>query len=159
MSLGTVLKAARGRRSMRLVGEAAEISTAYVQKLERDQVETPSPNVLYRLAGVLDVPYSQLMQEAGFVVPRGQVPKGLPGAGPKAVVIDADVAAKIEAVSVGAVHAQLDRMTEARDLCKRQFASLERRHLNLLAWLRDEHPDVYANVCALGDQDSSGAGS
>jgi len=57
-------------RSLRDVAEDAEISASYLQKIERGQVKSPSPNVLYTLAGKLAVPYSELMRLAGYVVPR-----------------------------------------------------------------------------------------
>jgi HTH-type transcriptional regulator, competence development regulator len=57
-------------RSLRDVAEDAGISASYLQKIERGQVKSPSPNVLYTLAGKLAVPYSELMRLAGYVVPR-----------------------------------------------------------------------------------------
>jgi HTH-type transcriptional regulator, competence development regulator len=47
----------------------AEISTAYLQKLESGAVQQPSPHVLHRLAKVLEVPYSTLMSLAGYLLP------------------------------------------------------------------------------------------
>src|SRR4051812_24784253 len=71
MTLGKQLHEVRRVRDMTLkaVADAADISTAYLQKLERDEVRTPSPHILYRLAEVLRVPYPQLMALAGYVVP------------------------------------------------------------------------------------------
>ncbi len=71
MTLGEQLHQVRGIREMSLkaVADAADISTAYLQKLERDEVKTPSPHILYRLADALRVPYTQLMTLAGYVVP------------------------------------------------------------------------------------------
>jgi transcriptional regulator with XRE-family HTH domain len=84
MTLGEQLREVRGIRDMTLkaVAEAADISTAYLQKLERDEVKTPSPHILYRLGEVLRVPYPQLMALAGYVVPstnedRKQEPQNL----------------------------------------------------------------------------------
>lgn len=59
--------------SLRDVAEKAGISAAYLQKLERGQVQGPSPNVLYALARALNTQYSGLMRMAGYVVPRGSV--------------------------------------------------------------------------------------
>ncbi len=56
--------------SFRAVAEPAEISIAYLQKLEAGDVQQPSPNVLHRLAQVLEVPYAGLMGLAGYVVPE-----------------------------------------------------------------------------------------
>ena len=55
--------------SLRDVAEKAEISPAYLQKLEKGQVQGPSPHVLHSLAEQLRVPYSNLMGLAGYVVP------------------------------------------------------------------------------------------
>jgi len=66
-------------RSLRQAAKSADISASYLQKLERGEVKNPSPNVLSDLAKELDVPYSQLMRLAGYVVPTGQksrVPEG-----------------------------------------------------------------------------------
>lgn len=49
---------------------ASDISAAYLQKLERGQVEEPSPRILHRLATQLDVDYRRLMTLAGYEVPR-----------------------------------------------------------------------------------------
>src|SRR6476620_2094551 len=72
-NLGQRLKEVRELRghSLRELADKAGISASYLQKLERDQVQSPSPNVLYALSKELKVPYSQLMKRAGYVVPRG----------------------------------------------------------------------------------------
>lgn len=72
-ALGDQLRAVRQMRglSLKAVAEPAEISTAYLQKLEGGEVNQPSPNVLHRLAGVLEMPYGTLMELAGYVVPQG----------------------------------------------------------------------------------------
>lgn len=56
--------------SFKAVADPAEISIAYLQKLEAGDVQQPSPHVLHRLAHVLDVPYATLMQLAGYVLPE-----------------------------------------------------------------------------------------
>jgi HTH-type transcriptional regulator, competence development regulator len=70
-TLGEQLREVRGLRklSLKSVADPAGISTAYLQKLERDEVKSPSPHVLHRLAEVLRVPYPRLMELAGYVVP------------------------------------------------------------------------------------------
>lgn len=70
--LGDRLREVRRVRGLTLkaVAEPAKISIAYLQKLEGGDVQQPNPNVLHRLAGVLDVPYSLLMELAGYVVPE-----------------------------------------------------------------------------------------
>lgn len=66
--LGETLKATRLLRGLSLAqtAERAQTSTAYVQKLERGEVSSPSPHRLRNLAAALDVPYSDLMRLAGY---------------------------------------------------------------------------------------------
>lgn len=70
--LGDQLREVRKIRgmSLRAVAEPADISIAYLQKLEGGDVQQPSPHVLHRLARVLDMPYGTLMELAGYVVPE-----------------------------------------------------------------------------------------
>lgn len=69
--LGDALRRARAMKalSLKAVAAPAEISPTYLQKLERGEVNEPSPHILYRLAEQLDVPYADLMRRAGYVVP------------------------------------------------------------------------------------------
>lgn len=73
-SLGDQLKAVRQvlGLSLKVAAERADISTAYLQKLEGGEVGQPSPHVLHRLAAVLDVPYAQLMELVGYIVPEAE---------------------------------------------------------------------------------------
>jgi len=68
VQLGNELHTAReqARRSLRSVAREAAISAAYLQKLERGAVASPSPNILGRLADVLGIDYARLMWAAGF---------------------------------------------------------------------------------------------
>lgn len=60
-------------RSLADVAAEAEISPAYLQKLEAGGVKQPSPNVLFKLARALDLQYDELMRLAGYVAPaRGR---------------------------------------------------------------------------------------
>lgn len=70
--LGTQLRAIRDlqQKSLNAVAKPAGISAAYLQKLEQGEVQTPSPHILHRLAEVLNVSYQDLMQLAGYIVPR-----------------------------------------------------------------------------------------
>lgn len=70
-TLGSRLRRARGERSLASVAGPAQITAAYLQKLERDLVKQPSPNILYALSEELELPYDELMESAGYVVPRG----------------------------------------------------------------------------------------
>ena len=67
-SLGSVLRQARGVRKLSAVdvARAADISAAYMSKLENDAVKKPSPQVLHRLSEALAVPYSELMRLSGY---------------------------------------------------------------------------------------------
>lgn len=71
-TLGSRLRQVRSRREQSLshVAKAAEISTAYLQKLEVGDVRNPSPKVLHSLSEVLDIGYSELMRLAGYIVPN-----------------------------------------------------------------------------------------
>ena len=70
--LGQELSAARKRLGATLesVATPANISVAYLRKLEKGNVNNPSPRVLQRLADVLDVPYNRLMALAGYLIPE-----------------------------------------------------------------------------------------
>ena len=58
--------------SLRDIEEATghEVSNAYLSQLETGKVKKPSPHILYALSLALSVPYSQLMQRAGYIVPQ-----------------------------------------------------------------------------------------
>lgn len=70
--LGETLRAVRelAGKSLKAVADPAEISPAYLLKLEKGQVTAPSPHVLHRLAEQLGVEYLDLMRLAGYVVPE-----------------------------------------------------------------------------------------
>lgn len=76
--LGVRLREVREMRRMSLksAAEPAGISPAYLQKLERGDVKAPSPHVLHRLSGALEIPYATLMELAGYIVPTGDQPQG-----------------------------------------------------------------------------------
>jgi transcriptional regulator with XRE-family HTH domain len=69
-SLGKALHTARKLRGLSLARAAkpADISPAYLDKLEQDKVHAPSPHILHQLADVLGVNYDDLMRLAGYVV-------------------------------------------------------------------------------------------
>lgn len=68
-ALGKTLRAARSRKKLSLeaIAQPASISAAYLHKLERGGVDSPSPRVLARLAAVLDIAYLDLMKLAGYL--------------------------------------------------------------------------------------------
>lgn len=70
--LGTTLKAVRDMldKSLKAIADQADISAAYLVKLEKGEVAAPSPHVLHRLSEALGVEYLELMRLAGYVVPE-----------------------------------------------------------------------------------------
>lgn len=67
--LGNV-RESRGQ-SLRAVSRAAEMSPTYLQRLERDEIRTPSPKKLLALSRALNIPYDRLMLLAGYAEPEG----------------------------------------------------------------------------------------
>ncbi len=70
-SIGALLRQARLVRRLSAVdvARAAEISPAYLNKLEHGAVKHPSPHVLHQLGRALAVPYAELMRLSGYHVP------------------------------------------------------------------------------------------
>ncbi len=70
--LGQTLKSVRELqgKSLKAIASDADISPAYLQKLERELVGAPSPHLLLRIAGALGVEYLELMRLAGYLVPE-----------------------------------------------------------------------------------------
>src|SRR5438105_11770322 len=71
-TLGTELQKVRKMKGLSLsaVAKPAGISATYLQKLERNQVEAPSPTRLSRVAEVLGLDYVDVLRLAGYPVPR-----------------------------------------------------------------------------------------
>ncbi|MBW3537181.1 MAG: helix-turn-helix domain-containing protein [Actinobacteria bacterium] len=74
--LGSELQRVRKMRglSLKAVAGPAEISPAYLQKLERGEVKSPSPHILHGLAKALEVKYVDLMRAAGYLLPDNGQP-------------------------------------------------------------------------------------
>ncbi len=74
--LGEKLREVRELKGLSLaaVAQPAEMSPTALQKLERGEVESPSPHRLHRLAKVLDISYPDLMKLAGYIIPREDQP-------------------------------------------------------------------------------------
>ncbi len=72
--LADALRAARAMKglSLKAVADPAEISATYLQKLERAEVQDPSPHVLHRLSEELGLDYGEVMRLAGYVVPTAR---------------------------------------------------------------------------------------
>ena len=70
-TFGALLRQAREVRRLSAVdtARAADISPAYLSKLENDAVKRPSPHVLHQLSEALAVPYAELMRLSGYKVP------------------------------------------------------------------------------------------
>lgn len=68
--LGSTLTVARERKSLTLreVERLTQLSNAYLSQLENDHIKAPSPNVLFKLAGLYEIPYAALMAAAGYPV-------------------------------------------------------------------------------------------
>jgi HTH-type transcriptional regulator, competence development regulator len=69
--LGRHLKRIREGRgwSLARTGKEAGVSTAYVQKLERGEIFSPSPHKLRGVAKALEIPFDEVMRLAGYAVP------------------------------------------------------------------------------------------
>jgi transcriptional regulator with XRE-family HTH domain len=102
-ALGERLKAARTVRSLSLeaVARDAQISQGYIHKLEGGRVSNPSPPVLQRLSGVLDIPYRDLMSLAGYLLPGDDATGGAAAerpAGPQRAATNAQLLGHLEAL-------------------------------------------------------------
>jgi transcriptional regulator with XRE-family HTH domain len=67
--LGDELRKAREQLgvSLQAIAEPSKISAAYLQKLERGLVGSPSPHVLRRVASSVGRPYMRLLELAGYL--------------------------------------------------------------------------------------------
>jgi transcriptional regulator with XRE-family HTH domain len=84
-TLGHELKKVRQVQGLSLNAAAkpAGVSATYLQKLERDEVGSPSPHRLHRIATVLGIEYADLLRLAGYEVPaRAEGPEGHDGSVP-----------------------------------------------------------------------------
>jgi transcriptional regulator with XRE-family HTH domain len=71
-TLGTELQKVRKMKGLSLsaVAKPAGISATYLQKLERNEVDEPSPLKLSRVAEVLGLDYSDVLRLAGYPIPK-----------------------------------------------------------------------------------------
>jgi transcriptional regulator with XRE-family HTH domain len=69
INLGKELKRAREQKgaSLQTIADSSNISTAYLQKLERGQVLSPSPHVLRRLSSAVGLSYLFIMELAEYL--------------------------------------------------------------------------------------------
>jgi transcriptional regulator with XRE-family HTH domain len=79
LELGDAIREGRQRRdlSMQATASQAGISAGYQFKLEGGFVRTPSPRVLHRLSGVLDLSYPNLMKVAGYPPETDSTPSSI----------------------------------------------------------------------------------
>jgi transcriptional regulator with XRE-family HTH domain len=70
-TLGSEIQSIRKMRglSLQAVAQPAGLSATYLQKLERDEVDSPSPHRLHSIAEVLGVDYGALFELAGYPMP------------------------------------------------------------------------------------------
>lgn len=69
LKLAEALQQARAtsRRSLDDVAAESRISSSYLRKLERGEVNDPSPRVLRRVGAALDIDYVELMRLADYL--------------------------------------------------------------------------------------------
>jgi transcriptional regulator with XRE-family HTH domain len=106
-----VIRAFRGY-SLNETARRAQISPAYLQKLERGDVKEPSPKVLFRLSRALGFSYAKLMQHAGYVVPDAA--EVAPNGGLPALA-EALSSAELDPVEAEILAETLRQYREARD--------------------------------------------
>lgn len=113
--------------SLNGVAKPAGLSATYLQKLERDQVESPSPHRLHSISVVLDLDYGDLLRLAGYPVPRED--------GTAAVATD-DSGTTVEGVDLATADASLLRKVfqSADHVSDEELEQLSR----YLAFLRQE---------------------
>ena len=77
VTLGEELRRIRElhKLTLRAVEGLTGISNAYLSQLETGKIEKPSPNYLYKLAEVYNIPYDLLMERAGYIIRH---PQGVP---------------------------------------------------------------------------------
>jgi transcriptional regulator with XRE-family HTH domain len=62
--------------SLKRLADEAEVSPAYVQKLEQGHVASPSPHKLQSIAEALNAPYFELMRLAGYATADAEASEG-----------------------------------------------------------------------------------
>src|ERR1051326_7763716 len=67
-NLGAVLRGGRERKrlTLRAVERATGVSNAYLSQVESGKIRQPSPMVLHKLSELYELPYSLLLEQAGF---------------------------------------------------------------------------------------------
>ena len=60
--------------SLKEVAKRSGVSHPYLSQIENNKRNTPKPDMIRKLAKGLNVPYVELMQEAGYVDEKGRSP-------------------------------------------------------------------------------------
>lgn len=70
--LGSFLASARQHQNLTLRAVEAEtgVSNAYLSQLETGKIRSPSPSILRKLSDLYNVPYTTLLELAGYPVPE-----------------------------------------------------------------------------------------
>jgi HTH-type transcriptional regulator, competence development regulator len=71
-NLGSFLASARQHKQLTLRAVEAEtgISNAYISQLETGKIRSPSPTILRKLSDLYNVPYTSVLDLAGYPVPE-----------------------------------------------------------------------------------------
>ncbi|MEG4006274.1 helix-turn-helix transcriptional regulator [Microcoleus sp. Pol11C1] len=71
-NLGSFLASARQyqKLTLRAVETETGISNAYISQLERGKIRSPSPVILRKLSDLYNIPYTTLLELAGYPVPQ-----------------------------------------------------------------------------------------
>ena len=79
-NLGGFLRGSREQRALtlRAVEKATGVSNAYLSQLESGKIRQPSPLVLHKLAQLYEMPYSLLLEKAGYPAPASEGAAGHP---------------------------------------------------------------------------------
>ena len=72
LTLGSFIRSAREAKNLRLrdVEREVGVSNAYLSQLETGQIKEPSPNILFKLAGLYEIDYAEVMTLAGYPTPK-----------------------------------------------------------------------------------------
>jgi transcriptional regulator with XRE-family HTH domain len=62
--------------SLKVAADKANVSATYLQKLEAGEIKSPSPHRLLQIADAYEVPYEDLMREAGYLVESSSPKRG-----------------------------------------------------------------------------------
>ncbi|MFQ4136303.1 helix-turn-helix domain-containing protein [Nodosilinea sp. PGN35] len=73
-NLGPFLASTRQHKklTLRAVEAKTGISNAYLSQLERGKIRSPSPVMLRKLSDLYDIPYSSVLELAGYPVPDNE---------------------------------------------------------------------------------------